>query len=150
MFTGQLGVPWVRRPLYLMSGVPNGVSDTVSRIHVPLMSSESPISRSLGLYPLYSLAAHDSVLYMGETGTALLVAGFTYLCTHFSPRRESQASKLSIGTELCHFGEGMTQEKSNCSSYFLSNASKLVFFVRILYWNFTDNLDFHKASLTNR
>lgn len=139
------GVPCISWVGFLMELVKQLVGSM--SLQCPLNVLSATLSASC-LSPVMLLTTQYSA--WGETGMALLGAGFSFLCTHFSPQKESQARKFSIGMELCHFGGGMTKVKSNCSSYSLSNASKLVIFVGMLCWNFTDNLDFHKGSLTHR
>lgn len=76
------------------------------------MSLQCPLSVLLATLSASSLSPVMLLMTQysawGKTEMALLGAGFSFLCPHFSPRKESQASKLSIGTELCHFGGGMT------------------------------------------
>lgn len=109
-----------------------GISDSLSGIHVPLMSSESPIFHSLSLLPLSPHATHDSVLHIWWEGNGSLEQHPTGLgklgcqphgitLPHGRDHRPVR-SHLALSHAPCR-GRVM-QMKSNCTSD--SSASKLV------------------------
>lgn len=103
---GQLGNPQVRHPQWLMSGLPDGVCDAVSRIHIILTSSKSPGSCSPSHFLTLSCEVHLIFFWMGQ-GRMVSLQHFiplgilsTHLHAFTFPHRRSQAKKL------CHLGGG--------------------------------------------
>ena len=71
------------------------VCDIVSRRHVHLVTSKSPILCSSSHFP----------------------ARYSFTESHFPPWEKSQAEKFSLGTELWHSGGRLTFLKWNCFAY---------------------------------
>lgn len=153
---GQLGDPWVRCLLCRLCGVLDGACDAVSRICIPLMSSESHVcpfnlfSLVIELATQYSVQGEREMgflgnfLYSGELGP--------HSRAHFPRGVNHKPIGFHLTLSCATFEEQVTQVKSNCS-FTISIASKLIFFflfsslAAVLCWNFfTGNLDFHKGS----
>ena len=116
-------------------GHPDGVCDTVCRLHNPVICSKpwlllsqpltAPRWCSSGLSPLddtrekwASLAAFHRG---GECRQSLT-------CSYFPQWEKSRAEKGSLGIELCCLGRAVT-DKSNCASYSLECIQTYNFFL---------------------
>lgn len=123
--------------------------DTVSRIHITLMLSKSPI----GISPCQVMQL--AIQYFGwtrEKRTSLEVStaresGCSLTCSHFPLWEKLWAKKISLSSKLYHLERGMMWIKPNCSSYLFQSIQTCNFFLMVC-WNVSiRNSNFHKGSL---
>lgn len=116
-----LGHPQVRHTQQLMDSLPDEIHTAVSGIqaHITLMLTETPISHSPSIFPPHSHAAHNSVLSVEERDIGLFGSSLLSWDSGRSVTSDekSWAQMISFSTNLCHFGEGDIQIKSNYCSY---------------------------------
>ena len=152
---GQLGDLWANCLQQLMGRLLSGVHDTVSRIHVPLTPSESPICHSPSLFPspVRQLMTQYSGWDKREMGLFGIVlhcweAACSLTCFHFTPWEKSLAKKvISLHWAMPPWGTGDAGEVKMlllpspvCPNTYFSAPT--------MCWNFSSgNLDFQKGSL---
>ena len=131
----------------------DGVHEAVSRIHLPLMSSKSPVCCSPSLFPPSNNAPLDSVLWMGQKINEPLWKhlhswGSWKIIHVLFPLQENSQAKISLGPKLCCLGGDSDVDKVKI---FLlpspMHPNSYLFFAPTVWWNLsTRNLDIHKGS----
>lgn len=106
----------------LVGSLLDGVHEAVSRIHLPLMSSKSPICCFTSLFPSSSHVPPDSVLWMGQKINEPLWkhlhswGSWKIIHVLFALQENSQA-KIPLGPKLCCLGGTVMWIKSKYYSY---------------------------------
>lgn len=111
---GQRGAPRAKRTQPLVSRLPRGVHEMVGGTYVPLSSEPWLLCSSLSrpLSHADHLSTPDGVGTKGhflQCPTQQGKSGSRPPASHFPPWEILQARGLSLGTELCRPGRGVTQ-----------------------------------------